>query len=305
MEIFTWLWDSFYFYSTNVASAVLSGNSKTTIVITPTSLAGGNYLVQCTINGATTETASNSLFVVDPSTMSVASISPAIVYHSESADVVVTGSGFLDTGEVACLFMKKNSENKWVMHGSVLKAIYNSATQITCKVDSITKSITGDLVVSFVNTKRASYTSLNSTLHRSINMSSIITGKFSDSLASLLVSFDGSISFKNKMATCEDIFPSEFKTFGTKPKCKTKGSTLVVVLDGASATFTPGNLHVQLNELEVQRADYTVYPKTTDVVNIPVPPNAQAPEIELVAPKRLGRYHHKLKTQPSTGGEQN
>ena len=144
MEIFTWLWDSFYFYSTNVASAVLSGNSKTTIVITPTSLAGGNYLVQCTINGATTETASNSLFVVDPSTMSVASISPAIVYHSESADVVVTGSGFLDTGEVACLFMKKNSENKWVMHGSVLKAIYNSATQITCKVDSITKSITGD-----------------------------------------------------------------------------------------------------------------------------------------------------------------
>jgi len=272
--------------STNAASATVA--SKIITAVLPSSLVAGNYSVQCTIGG-NVKVASSDLFIVDPSSMTVSSLSSDVVYHSQSEIITVTGTGFLNTGQLACLFVKKDSDGSWKKHGKELEAVYQSGTEITCHVKPITTSISGQLAVSFIKKDRGNHLSLNATFHRSINMSSTVSGAFSDSLGSLLITFSGPIDLKNKSATCQDIFPSTYTSFGSNPVCKARGNVFAIVLDGIDATFTPGNVVVQMNELIVKRADYTIYPTTTSTVNIPVPPNAKAPNMIIVAPNMLGR----------------
>lgn len=150
------------------------------------------------------------------------------------------------------------------------------------------RSFSGELVLSFINYKRDNYYSLNATLHRSANLSTVQSAQFSGDLGRLIINFDGAIKLKNKSATCQDLFPQNYTAFGTSPRCVTRGRKLNVVLDGTDASVSAGNLILDLTKLGNKPGDYTLHPQTEAEVNLPIPPGLQAPNITLVAPLKIG-----------------
>ena len=221
--------------------------------------------------------------------MSVSSVTPSVVDMEQTKEVLVTGTGFMDTSQIRCLFVRKNKNNKYYHAAPIMDAVYQSPTQILCNLKPVKRSLTGYLVISFVeDKKRLENLSVNTTIHRSVNMTAVTGGRFSDDLSSIQITFDGPIALLPERPTCDEIFPQNSSSFGTVSKCLTRGSTLVAVLDGATTTIEPGNVHVNLTQLRVRSADYTYYPLQTKVVNIEAPPNATAPVVRLVAPRKLG-----------------
>lgn len=241
-------------------------------------------------NAVSSKNATSNFYVVDPITMDGASVSPSVVDLEQTREVIVTGTGFMDTSQIKCLFVRQNKNNKYYLAARPMDAVYQSSTQITCKIKPIKRSLTGYLVISFVkDKKRLDNLNVNTTLHRSVNMTSVTGGRFSDNLGSIQITFDGPIALLPGRPTCDDIFPQNSSSFGTVSKCLTRGSTLVAVLDGTTTTIIPGNVHVNLTQLRVRSADYTHYTSQTHVVNIEAPPNATAPLVRLVGPRKLGK----------------
>ena len=152
----------------------------------------------------------------------------------------------------------------------------------------VPRSFSGELVLSFINYKRDDYYSLNATMHRSTNLSSVQSARFSEDLGRLIIDFEGAIKLKNKSATCQDIFPQNYTAFGTSPRCVTRGRKLNVVLDGTDASVSAGNLPLDLTQLANKPGDYTLYPQTEAEVNLSIPPGLEAPNITVIAPLKIG-----------------
>ena len=74
--------------------------------------------------------ATNTLTIIDPSSMmTVSSASPQVVDHTETTPVSVSGTGFIDTKEIACLFViQHNGVSKRI--GGVMTASYVSSTEV-------------------------------------------------------------------------------------------------------------------------------------------------------------------------------
>ena len=71
----------------------------------------------------------NTLMIVDQTSMAVSGVSPQVVDYTETKSVTVTGAGFIDTKEIACLFVKEiNGQAKTL--GSKMTASYINATQV-------------------------------------------------------------------------------------------------------------------------------------------------------------------------------
>ncbi|XP_066926601.1 uncharacterized protein [Clytia hemisphaerica] len=254
-------------------------------------LSGGNHNVRCdTPTGGDTRTnlnTTNDLMIIDPSTIAINSVSSSIIDYATTEEVTVTGTGFMDTKQLACLFIRDQG-GKSKKEGPVLKATYVSSTQVTCQLKPLRRSVSGKLVVSFVDSKREEYLDNNITLHRSANLSSIKSATFSTDLGSIWITFHGFVGLKNKTASCQDIFPQNYTSFGAKARCFSRGKILAILLMG-DATIGVGALHVDMTQFVVKPADYTVYPESTGVVDVALPPGAAAPKIKLVASRQLGR----------------
>ena len=159
---------------------------------------------------------------------------------------------------------------------------------MSCNLKGLPRSFSGELVLSFIDYKRENYYSLNATLHRSANLSRVQGAQFSRDLGRLIIDFDGAIKLKNKSATCQDLFPQNYTTFGTSPRCVTRGRKLNVVLDGTDASVSAGNLTLDLTQLANKPGDYTLHPQSEAEVSLPIPPGLEAPNITLVAPLKIG-----------------
>lgn len=226
------------------------------------------------------------LMVVAISSVSISGVSPDVVYHNLTENVTVSGSAFPNTTDLKCLFVHKSKMVE-------LAATFVSATEIECEVLPVKYSVSGKLILSFVNYKRHKYQDVSHTLHRSINAPSLISGTFSHNLGALILTFSSRIQLKDRNSKCEDLFPKNYASFGSKARCLAAGHRLKISLIGAPR-FTPGTIEINMTKIKYAGAEKTVYPVTMDIVTISRPANATAPEIVLLATKKVGMRCLKL-----------
>lgn len=73
----------------------------------------------------------NTLMIIDPSMMTVSSASPQVVDHTKTETVSVSGTGFVDTQQIACLFVVSGqNDGKSKSIGPKMTASYVSATEV-------------------------------------------------------------------------------------------------------------------------------------------------------------------------------
>jgi len=82
------------------------GRVSTVTAATPANLTAGTYTVTCTFFGTTTvtTTAKNTLTVVNVGAMSLTSISPSVSLVKSTVKLSITGTGFVNSPELACKY---------------------------------------------------------------------------------------------------------------------------------------------------------------------------------------------------------
>lgn len=240
----------------------------------------GGYGIKCSLDNTVEKTATGELKVVNVSAIHVTSVIPDVVYFNESANVNVSGNNFVNTTDLKCLFIYKES----VMG---LTAEFVSTTEIRCSVLPVRKSVSGNLVLSFAAYKRKSYQQIRVDFHRSINVPELLNGGFSKRLTGIILNFSNRIQLKEKRLSCEDIFPYNFTVFGSKARCKAAGTRLFVEMVGRPS-FKPGYVMINMTTIKYAGADYTVHPIELDTTMISRPANSTPPEFSFRVTKKIG-----------------
>lgn len=267
------------FFSTAAVSSKIQSGS---ISITMPSLTGmKGYEIECSLDGNAAMKAVGELKVINNTAVIATTAQPDVVLHNETATVNISGQNFVNSTDLKCLFVYKSS--KMVE----LAAEFVSATAVTCDVLPVMRSGSGKLVLSFVDYKRKDYQQVSVDFHRSVNVPTIESGSFSKNLGALLVKFSHRIQLNDKTSTCEDLFPNNHISFGTKAKCKAAGIYLQIKMIG-TPTFSPGLIQMNMTKIKYAGADYTVYPFQMESVIIPAPVNATPPTFDFIAVNKIG-----------------
>ena len=97
------------------------------------------------------------------------------------------------------------------------------------------------------------------------------------------------ISLFSLGATCADLFPHNYTSFGSKAKCRFKSKFLAITLLGGP-TIRLGELMVNTSFIE-SSAKKTVYGNDLmKSVSITAPPGLKAPKIRVSGPRTLGKF---------------
>ena len=265
---------------TNAGFVVDRSNKKTGAKITtPTFTSGGIYYISCTFDSNNIINATGFFYVIDNATITVTSISPNVTAINTAANLTVTGTNFLNSPELVCLYGKKQRQK--------LTAVYVSATSVVCKLPAQQKSIISDLVLSFVSKQRQNHLYFKAAHFISVNGPSVKSARFAERLGSVKLDFYERATFLTTGTTCQDVFPYHYSKFGSKGECKFVADKILKIKLVDGPTLTPEPLYIDLTKIIIKGAEYTVHVNKSQNITITSP--TLAPDIELTGPSTVGK----------------
>ena len=261
---------------------VVDRSNKTTgaKVTTPTFTSGGIYYVSCTFDSNNIINATGSFYVIDNATTTVTSISTNVTAIKTAANVTVTGTNFLNSPELVCLYGKKQRQT--------FTAVYVSATSVVCKLPAQQKSIISDLVLSFVAKQRQNHLYLKTVHYISVNGPTVKSASFVETLGSVKLEFYERATFLTKGTTCQDVFPYHYSKFGSKGECKFVADKILKINLVDGPTLIPEPLYIDLTKIIIKGAEYTVHVNKSQNITITSP--TLTPDIELTGPSTVGEW---------------
>lgn len=257
------------------------GRVSTVTAATPANLTAGTYTVTCTFFGTTTvtTTAKNTLTVVNVGAMSLTSISPSVSLVKSTVKLSITGTGFVNSPELACKYGNRK-----------VPATFKSSTSIECDINKglAARSMMSKVSLYFVASEMITDSKLSSTHSFALNVPTVSEATFSKRLSSVAVKFSKPGRLGSGV-TCEELFPYNYTSFGTKSICFFKGVNLVIALIG-SPSLGLGDLILNQTKVEARGAAVTLYPGSDEQsVTIKAPTGAKAPIVRIRGPKSVGK----------------
>ena len=82
---------------------------------------------------------------------SVTKVSPSVIPLASTADLIVTGENFVDTGSLECIFLRRGNESSPLSEN----AMWVSSSELTCKVPEILEPGSYSLQVGDYRTQNA------------------------------------------------------------------------------------------------------------------------------------------------------
>lgn len=265
-----------------------SFNSLTSNIIkvtAPTELPAGTYSILCTFsNNVVIETEKAVFKVYNRSAISLSSISPSEAeIKSASFNVTITGTGFVNTGYVACV--KVGSSAKLGLGSFV------SATEATCLFPTTAKSSLFNVSLVFGENDPAVDSSVEFSFYAV--QPQAVSIRFGRNPSKLLLFFDKPAAFitKDPDLGCSDFFDqATLNKFARDTEC-TLGTSkkMVIKFIGFTATIEPGNTIIFKNgSLAAQGEANTKFVTGNTTLTVGSPPNPPVPGIKIHAPPQIG-----------------
>lgn len=265
-----------------------SSNSKASNIIkvkAPRDLPAGTYSILCTFsNNLVIETEKAVFTVYNRSAISQSSISPSEAeIKSESFNVTITGTGFVDTGYVACV--KVGSSVKLGLGSFV------SATEATCLFPSTAKSSLFNVSLVFGENDPPVDSSVEFSFYAV--QPQALSVRFENNPSKLLLSFDKPAEYitENPDFGCSDFFDqATLAKFASDAKCVLRTSKkMIIKLIGSSATIVPGNtINFKNGSVAARGEANTKFVSGNTTLTVGSPPNPPVPVIEIFAPSSIG-----------------
>ena len=200
------------------ASAMVSKNGKSLQLSFPAITTPGRYKINCAVDGVKPEAKDNLTFVVyDKETLTLTNIEPdEIDVGSNITEVLVTGTGIVNTGDVYC-FLETESDGH--VTSSIRKVLNRnqpslkqipaertSNTQVKCKVGKKLQSLRVKLSVGFSKNYRIPSSLQLTWLAKAPR---IIRHFLNYRLRRIYITFDRSV---RRMKNCEELFDQDTMT---------------------------------------------------------------------------------------------
>ena len=251
----------------------------------PTNLPAGTYSILCTFsNNLVIETEEAVFTVYNRSTISLSSISPSEAEtKSASFNVTITGTGFVDTGYIACV--KVGSSAKLGLGSFV------SATEATCLFRTNAKSALFNVSLVFGENDPAVDSSVEFSFYAV--QPQALSVRFQKNPSKLLLTFDKPAEYRREDPDlgCSDFFDqATLDKFTRDTKCALRTSKKMIIrLIGPGATIAPGNTIIFKNGSLAARGEAnTKFVSGNTTLTVGSPPNPPVPVIKITAPTIIG-----------------
>ena len=242
-------------------------------------------MISCTLGSDAAKTAIGEILFVDVSKITVTSISPNVTEIKTSATVVFTGTGFVNSSELACVYGN-------LKYALTFSATFLSSTSISCFVPAISRSVALNLYLSFVAYERQKQlvNELSKKFYISIDVPTVIKAGFDQRLGAVNILFTNRAALKLENTKCKDLFPSNYTTFGSRAKCKFVGDRILKIILIGRPTLQPGIIEISLANIKSKGAMHTVYKNESQSFTVSGPPVALKPKFELGGPLIVGMW---------------
>lgn len=187
------------------ATKIVSENGKSMKLSLPPISTSGKYEMSCTIGGVEYTKDDLSIFVYDMEEVKVIRVEPdEIDVGSNVTEVLITGTGFVDTGEVFCMYEVENGQfsSRQLKKPTSIKSRgeFIDSTKVKCKVIKMRSSLRVKLSVSLSRNDR-----INSSVELIWYAKEPRLVKYSLNYRSKKISieFDGSV---RKLEDCRQLF---------------------------------------------------------------------------------------------------
>lgn len=265
-----------------------SSNSHASNIIkveAPRDLPAGTYSILCTFsNNLVIETEEAVFTVYNRSAISLSRISPSEAeIKSASFNVTISGTGFVDTGYVACV--KVGSSAKLGLGSFV------SATKATCLFPSTAKSALFNVSLVFGENDPAVDSSVEFSFYAV--QPQALSIRFEDFLSELLLSLDKPAQFLTKHPDlgCSDFFDqATLDKFTSDTECTLRTSKeMIIKLIGRGATIAPGDtINFKNGSLAARGEANTKFVSGNTTLTVGSPPNPPVPVIIILAQGQIG-----------------
>ena len=245
---------------------------------TPT-LASGYYNITCTFDSDVSYTVEETFLVYNKSSISYTSINPHFIDIDTAETAVITGSGFVNTSDIACVSRDRH----------VFKAKFVSSTSVSCSVPPTKDSVQISLAVSFSRGDREiGESALNFTIYA--NESKPVSAKFLNNLKVIEISFNLPTKSREVAVSCSAFFPQgNASSFGARSKCFFGNSRQMIIQLQDRPSIVPNDtLRFRLNSITRRYQKITKEPRETyyDLVvappDVPVTPVAKVGGVEVL-----------------------
>ena len=265
-----------------------SSNSHTSNIVkvtAPTNLPAGTYSILCEFsNNLVIETEKAVFTVYNRSAISLSRISPSEAeIKSASFNVSITGTGFVDTGYVACV--KVGSSAKLGLGSFV------SATEATCLFPTTAKSSLFNVSLVFGENDPAVDSSVEFSFYAV--QPQAVSIRFQRNPSKLLLSLDKPAAYitEDPDLGCSDFFvQATLDKFTSDTKCSLRTSKkMIIKLIGSSATIEPGDtINFKNGSLAAQGEANTKFVSGNTTLTVGSPPDPVVPGITIFAQSQIG-----------------
>lgn len=257
----------------------MAHNNGRVIEFSTPSLASGYYNITCTFDSNVSYTVEETFLVYNKSSITYTSINPHFIDINTAETAIITGSGFVNTSDIACVSRYRH----------VFKAKFVSSTSVSCSVPPTKNSVKISLAVSFSRGDREiGEGALNFTIYA--NESKPVSAKFLNNLKVIEISFNLPTKSREAAVPCSAFFSQgNASSFGTRSKCFFGNSRqMIIQLQDGPSIVPSDTLQFRLNSITRRYQKVTKEPRETyyDLVvappDVPVMPVAKVGGVEVL-----------------------
>lgn len=265
-----------------------SSNSHTSNIVrvtAPTNLPVGTYSILCTFTNNLVVETENAVFTVyNRSTISLSSISPSEAeIGSPSFNVTISGTGFVDTGYVACVTVGTSSK--------LGLGYFVSATEATCLFSITAKSALFNVSLAFGENDPPVDSSVEFSFYA--EQPQALSLGFRNNPSKLLLTLDRPAEYKtvDPDLGCSSFFDeATLQKFTSATKCVLRTSKkMIIELIGSGATIAPGNtINFKNGSLAARGEANTKFVSGNTTLTVGSPPNPPVPRVKILGPTIIG-----------------
>lgn len=246
-------------------------------------LKSGIYNVSCVFDSQDIwYSVEETYLVYNKSNITYTSINPEYTHIDDPEMAEITGSGFVNTSDIACV----------TRDGRVFQAKFEDSTRVLCSIPSIKDSVRLSLGISFSRgDRRIGDNTLNFTIYA--NAPNPTSAKFLDSLRGILVRYDVPTKSKTPTTDCSAFFASSnVSSFGTRAKCVFRTPVEMLIILRGRPTIVPNDTVKFRLDLITQRNQMVIKQPTETYKDLEIgqPTNPVVPTAKLTGTRFLGMY---------------
>ena len=246
-------------------------------------LAPGKYTIKCQFDSENVlRSVEESFLVYNKSAIIYTSISPDATDIDTAETIVITGSGFVNTSDIACVSRD----------GRVFEAEFANSTRVSCSIPAAKYSVRLVLGVSLSRgDRKLGKNDVNFTIYA--NASIPTSARFLNNLLGIVVNFNVPTKPKVRSVSCSAFFASSnLSLFGSRPKCFFPSSIKMIIILRGRPTIVPNDT-VAFRLGSVTRGIQKVTRKPTEMYKdlvIGPPTITVIPVARLTGTRNLGKY---------------